>query len=109
MSDVVGGGVATRASPTTVTETGAGAGRLRARRQSQTPNAAIIALVTMETESDGEMAASETDVRYARVPQPSGVNMCPASAAQSAEIPTAAQTNVMTIVAQSPFIRSAGW
>src|SRR5688500_4448993 len=109
MSVVVGGGVATRASPATVTETGGGAPRWRARRQSQTAKAMITALVAREMDSEGEMAASEIAVSNARVPQPSGVNMCPASAAQSAEIPMTAQTNVTTIVSQSPFMSSAGW
>src|SRR5688572_18203738 len=106
---VVGGGAATRASPATVTDTGAGATRWRARRQSQTAKAMIIALVATETESEGETAASEIAVSNVRAPQPRGVNMCPASAAQSAEIPMTALTNVTTIVNQSPFMSSAGW
>src|SRR5688500_6968498 len=98
MSDVVGGGAAMRASPVTVTDTVAGCGRARARRQSHRPKAAMMAAVTMETEIAGEIAASDTAVRKAREPQPSGLNMCPARAAQSAEMPTTAQANVTMIV-----------
>src|SRR5258707_916261 len=87
----------------------AGAGRRRSCHQSHVPNASTMALVTIDTVRWGEIAASETAASNARWPQPSGLNMWPASEAQRAETPMTAQTNVTTIVGQSPFIKSAGW